>query len=170
MTQLIIPDTAHLFMAHRSLESTIDYFVSWLRSRGVSPPAAGGSAGSPGGAADRPGGRRSPRGLTARVSPRRDRRAPFRFRISGRVRLFTGMDREDVCNGGRLAVQTKVGRTTISNRRARLRRDCTYRVTITFNRRSRLGRAGRLRFEARFLGNDALRPATAKRRTARVAR
>jgi hypothetical protein len=69
-----------------------------------------------------------------------------------------------------VAVQTKVGRKTISNRRARLRRDCTYRLRIIFKRRSRLGRAGRLRFKAGFLGNDALRPVSAKRRSARVGR
>ena len=163
VTQLIIKDTAHLFMAHRSLASTIDYFVSWLRARGVAPPPPSG------GAVSGPGGRRSPRGLTARVSPRRDRRAPFRFRISGRLLLFTGMDPAQVCGAGRVAVQTKAGHATVSNRRVRLRSDCTYRITLTLHLRSRLG-SGRLRFIARFLGNDALRPARAKTRTARAGR
>jgi hypothetical protein len=80
------------------------------------------------------------------------------------------MQPSQACQGGRVAVQVKAGRTTISTRRARLRRDCSYRVTVTFRKRSRLGREGRLRFRARFLGNDALRPKRGRLRTARVGR
>ena len=39
VTQLLLPDTAHLFMVHRSLPSWIDDVVNWLASRGV-PGAA----------------------------------------------------------------------------------------------------------------------------------
>ena len=38
VTQWIVPDTAHLFMVHRSLPKWIDYVVSWLSSRGIAPP------------------------------------------------------------------------------------------------------------------------------------
>jgi pimeloyl-ACP methyl ester carboxylesterase len=38
VTQWIIPDTAHLFMVHRSLPAWIDYVVGWLKARGL-PPA-----------------------------------------------------------------------------------------------------------------------------------
>jgi hypothetical protein len=79
------------------------------------------------------------------------------------------MDPAQVCGAGRVAVQTKAGHATVSNRRVRLRSDCTYRITLTLHLRSRLG-SGRLRFIARFLGNDALRPARAKTRTARAGR
>ena len=37
VSQLILPDTGHLFMAHRSLPIWIDYVVHWLRSRGIEP-------------------------------------------------------------------------------------------------------------------------------------
>jgi pimeloyl-ACP methyl ester carboxylesterase len=36
VTQLLLPDTAHLFMVHRSLSNWVDYVVNWLASHGVS--------------------------------------------------------------------------------------------------------------------------------------
>jgi pimeloyl-ACP methyl ester carboxylesterase len=36
VSQLILPDTGHLFMAHRSLPIWVDYVVHWLRARGIS--------------------------------------------------------------------------------------------------------------------------------------
>ena len=38
VTQLMLPNTGHLFMAHRSLPQWIDSVVSWLSAKGV-PPA-----------------------------------------------------------------------------------------------------------------------------------
>jgi pimeloyl-ACP methyl ester carboxylesterase len=35
VTQLLLPDTAHLFMVHRSLASWADYVVNWLTSHGI---------------------------------------------------------------------------------------------------------------------------------------
>jgi hypothetical protein len=35
VTQLLVPNTAHLFMVHKSLPSWVDYVVSWLASRGL---------------------------------------------------------------------------------------------------------------------------------------
>jgi hypothetical protein len=151
-----IPESGHLFMAHRALPAWIDHVVGWLGSRGL-PPASGA-----------PGVRVLPRararGLTLRVSPRRDRRAPFRFRIRGRLRPPAGMSAADACAGGRVTIQVKAGRSTVSARRAKLRRNCTYRRAVTFRKRSRLGRAGKLRFRARFHGNDTLRPRASRTR------
>lgn len=36
VSQLILPDTGHLFMAHKSLPIWIRYVVHWLHSRGIS--------------------------------------------------------------------------------------------------------------------------------------
>jgi pimeloyl-ACP methyl ester carboxylesterase len=38
VTQWFIPDSGHLFMAHRSLAPWVDFVVNWLTSRGI-PPA-----------------------------------------------------------------------------------------------------------------------------------
>jgi pimeloyl-ACP methyl ester carboxylesterase len=35
VTQLLVPNTAHLFMVHKSLPSWVDYVVTWLASRGL---------------------------------------------------------------------------------------------------------------------------------------
>ena len=37
VSQLILPDTGHLFMAHRSLPIWVHHVVHWLREHGVSP-------------------------------------------------------------------------------------------------------------------------------------
>jgi pimeloyl-ACP methyl ester carboxylesterase len=36
VTQLLLPDTAHLFMVHRSLPAWVDYAVDWLAAHGLS--------------------------------------------------------------------------------------------------------------------------------------
>jgi pimeloyl-ACP methyl ester carboxylesterase len=48
VTQLLLPDTAHLFMVHRSLPTWIDYVVGWLGAHGLAAtmPSSGGSPGS----------------------------------------------------------------------------------------------------------------------------
>jgi pimeloyl-ACP methyl ester carboxylesterase len=38
VTQLMLPDTAHLFMVHRSLATWVDYVVNWLGGHGLAGP------------------------------------------------------------------------------------------------------------------------------------
>ena len=108
----------------------------------------------------------APRGLSVRVSPRRDRTRPYRFRTSGRLLLPKGMAAADGCRG-RVSVQVRAGRRTISTRRARVRSTCTFASRLTLRSPRRLGR-GRLSFTVRFLGNDAVRPYRAKARRVRA--
>jgi hypothetical protein len=35
VTQLLLPNTAHLFMVHRSLPTWVNYVVNWLTTRGL---------------------------------------------------------------------------------------------------------------------------------------
>lgn len=108
--------------------------------------------------------------LSATVTPSSDRRAPFRFRTSGKLTLPKGITRAVGCTG-RVSVQVKRGGTTISTRRVSLRKDCTYRSTVSFATSKRFGRTiKRLRFTARFLGNTRVAPVTAKSRYVRVRR
>jgi hypothetical protein len=67
-------------------------------------------------------GRTHPRGLRVRVTPRRDRRRPFRFTTRGRVLLPAGITRAQACGSGTVAVQVHAGGRTVSTRRSRLRR------------------------------------------------
>ncbi|MBV8789307.1 MAG: alpha/beta fold hydrolase [Mycobacterium sp.] len=51
VTQLMLPNTAHLFMVHRSLPDWVDYVVNWLSSRGIGglpPHGIGGLPPTPG--------------------------------------------------------------------------------------------------------------------------
>jgi len=67
------------------------------------------------------------------------------------------------CGSGVVAVQVKLGRRTVSTRRAKLAGDCSFRTSVTFRHRR-----GRLKFTARFYGNRALLSAVAKTRFARA--
>jgi hypothetical protein len=112
-----------------------------------------------------PGGRAAPRGLTASVAPSRDRRAPFRFTVSGRLVLATGADAGKACSpGGRLSAQVKRGGRTIALKRAKLKQDCTYRIALKLGKRS--GR--RLAVFVRFHGNRETAPAKAAVRYVRL--
>ena len=103
----------------------------------------------------------TPRQLSARVTPARDRRAPYRFRASGTLSRPTGVTQAQGCTGGIVSVRVRRGAGTVSTRRTNLRRNCTYSTTVT-------GRAGRLRVRAQFLGNDVLASRTSSTRTVRA--
>jgi hypothetical protein len=111
-------------------------------------------------------GRVAPRGLSVRVSPRRDRTRPYRFRTTGRLLLPSGMSASDGCRG-RVSVQVRAGRRTVSTRRASVRADCTFRSSLVLRAPRRLGR-GRLAFTVRFLGNASLTAYRAKARRVRA--
>jgi len=107
-------------------------------------------------------------GVTAQVTPRTDRRAPYRFTVRGSVRRPVGIS-ASACRPGRVAVQWKAGAKTISNRSVSLRADCSYRLGVSFASRARLGRSGRLTVRVRFLGNARFKPASSPRLSTRVA-
>ena len=109
--------------------------------------------------------------LSARVTPARDLRAPYRFTITGRLTLPRGISRAVGCRGP-VSVTIKRGGTTISSRRVFVqRRDCTYRSTVTFATARRFGMTiPQLRITARFLGNARIAPATAPTRFPHIRR
>lgn len=104
--------------------------------------------------------------LTARVTPKRDRRAPFRFTTTGRLALPTGVTPGLGCKGT-VAVQFKAGKKTISTRRVKLRSNCSYRSRVTFRLPRRLN-PRTLRVFVRFAGNDVIAAKNAARRSVRV--
>ncbi len=110
----------------------------------------------------------TPTSLGASVTPARDPSAPFRFTTAGRIGLPATVTRTQGCGAGTVSVQIKAGSRTISTRRTTLRGDCSYRSTVSFASRSRLGSTGRLKVTVRFLGNDVLKPRTAASRTVRA--
>jgi hypothetical protein len=96
----------------------------------------------------------APRAVRAHVSPRHDHLAPYRFTISGNVLRPVGMAAAAGCRGI-VSVQVKHGGLIISSLRPAVRRDCTFRASVSYSSR-RLRRSGQLKFVARFLGNAAL--------------
>jgi hypothetical protein len=48
VSQLLLADTAHLFMVHKSLPEWVDYVVNWLSSNGISGTPSGSASGSGG--------------------------------------------------------------------------------------------------------------------------
>jgi hypothetical protein len=103
----------------------------------------------------------APAKFTAKAVRARDRRRPFRFTVKGRLTAPAGIDPAAACTG-QVNVQFKRGTKTISARRRTIRKNCTWRSSVTFARRSRVGRSGRLKVMVRFLGNDVLTPRQAK--------
>ena len=101
-------------------------------------------------------------GVSARTTPRRDARRPFRFTTSGRVRMPAGVTRAQGCATGDVAVVVKAGNKTISTRRSALTRTCSYRSSVSFRSRKRFTKRGRLTVRVRFLGNAVLGPRRAK--------
>lgn len=105
--------------------------------------------------------------LSASVSPKRDRRAPFRFTLSGRLTFAASVSRAAGCKG-RVTVRIKRGTRTISTRRVSINSACRYRLRISYADRRRLGRSAALRLQARFGGNTVLKPRSAKTVVARI--
>ncbi len=110
----------------------------------------------------------APRSLSAKTTPRTDRRRPFRFTTRGVLRLPAGVTRKQACAGGDVAVQIKAARKTISTRRVALSRTCSYRSRVTFRSRSRFPKSGKLTVRVRFLGNAVLASRRAKSATVRT--
>ena len=103
-----------------------------------------------------PAGKRSTR-LTLKARPKRDRRLPFKFAFSGRVRIPAGVSPATVCSG-RVRLVLKQGRRTVARGSARVSKRCTYKQRITIKSAKRTGRKrARLRVNARFGGNASLR-------------
>jgi hypothetical protein len=154
-----------------------DAMTSWVENGSAPPPsqflpdthqgdivnrcalARTSGAPSPGGSTPAAGHRVKPR-VRLRVSPRRDRNAPYRFRISGRLILPRGVTRAQACGSGAVSVKARAGRRTVARKRVRLSSKCRFRERITI----RLHRPRRLLLVATFDGNRALTSARARAR------
>jgi hypothetical protein len=101
------------------------------------------------------------------MKPGRDPRPPFAFRTLGKLVPPSGADRTAACQG-RVSIQVKNGRKTVSNRRTQVRPDCTFSDKLKIANRKRLGKARTLRVIVTFQGNQVLLPQKAKARSVRV--
>jgi hypothetical protein len=109
---------------------------------------------------------RSVPAVTSRVTPRRDRRRPYRFKVRGRVIPPAGVSRSRACRG-RVTIRFKSGRRTVRLRRARVSRRCGYRSRARIRVAARR-HAVKLRVLVRFRGNGVLKPRSARTRIVRA--
>jgi phospholipase C len=106
--------------------------------------------------------RKAVRGFTARVTPARDRRAPYVFTVRGRLTPPPG-----VACGGPVRVTVRAGRRTVATRSTRVKASCAWSLKVRFASARRLG-SGRLALRARFLGTAQMLPRTARALTVRA--
>ena len=106
--------------------------------------------------------------LTAKTTPKRDRRRPYRYRTTGKLTLPAGVTAAQACGkGGGVQVQFAAGRLKLPTI-AMLRADCSFRTAIAFPTRRPLGRRGRLTVTYSFAGNEVLGAAKGKKRRIRA--
>lgn len=134
----------------------------------VGPRGPSGADGSSGSNTSGPVVRVAPAGLTSRVNPTVDRRAPFRFVTTGRLALPTGVSAANGCSAGTVSVQIKAANKTVSTRRVALRSDCSYSSTVSFRDAKRFTRSGALKVTVRFNGNTRVLPFRATSLTIRT--
>jgi pimeloyl-ACP methyl ester carboxylesterase len=149
VSQYVLPNTGHLFMAHRSLPAWIQHVVTWLSAHQLKPGVA------------LPDERRGPRGLTVKVVPKQLLKFPLHFQVKGSVQLWSGMSPAQWCGG---FVDVEVGATTEKPTMGRtpVHRDCTFTEGIHVAGKPQTGKARFLRLRFRFAGNDALHGGASK--------
>ncbi|MGZ4184797.1 MAG: alpha/beta fold hydrolase [Solirubrobacteraceae bacterium] len=147
VARYVVPNTGHLFMAHKSLPSWIQHVVTWLSAHGVKPGVV-----LP---ADLRDGRRGPRALAVKVVPKQLQKFPLHFEVKGSVLLWSGMNPAQWCGG---FVDVQVGATTEkpATGRAPVHRNCTFSENIRVTGKPQVGKARFLRLRFRFAGDAAL--------------
>jgi CSLREA domain-containing protein len=103
---------------------------------------------------------RKPVGFAAKATPRVAAHAPFRFRVSGRLALPTGLTPAVGCKGA-VSVQALVGKSNVGRAHAKLGRTCGYVMQLTLNA-SRLAQHRSARLVVSFGGNPALAKGTSR--------
>ncbi|MEO8688300.1 MAG: CocE/NonD family hydrolase [Solirubrobacteraceae bacterium] len=92
------------------------------------------------------------------------------LRTTGRLILPKGVSRKQGCRG-RLSIQVKARKRTISTRRPFVRhKTCKFGSKVRFRHRSRFGKAKRLTVRVRYAGNAVLTPAKTGVRRVRIPR
>lgn len=99
--------------------------------------------------------------LTLKVTPARDKKAPFTFTAKGTLKLPAGTAKS-ACKGGKVQVQVKRGKKALSTRTVSVSSSCTFTSRATVKTKG-----GKLTVTARFLGTSRLLRVT-KSASARV--
>jgi pimeloyl-ACP methyl ester carboxylesterase len=153
VSQSVLANTGHMFMAHKSLPAWIQRVVTWLSAHDVKPLVV-----LPKGLRDE---RRGPRALAVNVTPKQLRKFPLHFEVTGSLQLWSGMSPAQWCGG---FVNVEVGATTGKSTTARtpIHRNCTFTEGIHVSGKPQSGKPRFLRLRFRFSGNDALQGGATK--------
>jgi hypothetical protein len=108
-----------------------------------------------------------PSKVSSKTTPKKDANAPFTFTTKGTISLPSGVTNAAGCNGT-VAVTFKAGKKTISTRKAKVSKSCTFRSKVTFRLPSRLHPKS-LRVQSTFRGNAVLTSRASKRTSVKVA-
>jgi hypothetical protein len=95
------------------------------------------------------------RGLTLKATPSRDRRAPYKFTVTGTVQLPSSVTKANGCSG-RVTVEAKVKTKRVARKTATVTSACTYKTTFTSSRK------GSVSVTAAFAGNASVAGVNAK--------
>jgi pimeloyl-ACP methyl ester carboxylesterase len=153
VSQYVLPNTGHLFMAHKSLPSWIQRVVTFLSAHHLDPSVV-----LPKDIRDE---RRAPQNLAIKVTPKQLHKFPLHFDVTGTLQLWSGMSPQQWCGG---FVDVQVGATTEKPTTARtpVHKDCTFTEGIHVSGKPQAGKARFVKLRFRFAGNDALQKSAAK--------
>ena len=104
--------------------------------------------------------------LTLSVTPKRKKKAPFRYRLSGRVALLGSTGKPPVCIGD-VKLTLKKSSKTLASGTAKLSPNCTYSKRLTIGTKAAAGKRGTLAVRANYGGSIYLKAST-KSATARL--
>lgn len=94
--------------------------------------------------------------VTLSVKPKRDRKKPFVYRGTGRVKLPSGVTKASGCKGT-VTIRIKQKKRTVGKQTTKLRSNCKYSRRVVVKRKLRKPRRrGSLRVIATFSGNSVL--------------
>jgi large repetitive protein len=100
-------------------------------------------------ASPKPATRTAARGLSVKVAPKRDRRSPYRFTISGSLQLPSSVTKADGCSG-KVTVEAKLKTKRVARKTAALTSACRFKTTVTAPRK------GAISIAAKFAGNATI--------------
>jgi hypothetical protein len=105
-----------------------------------------------------PKGKKTP-GLTGKVNPRRDKKKPFKFKVSGSLKRPSGVAKS-ACSG-KVKITVKKGKKTIGRKTASVKKSCKYAATVKLNKKA--GKKGKAKFTIAYQGNSKLKKKTITR-------
>jgi hypothetical protein len=106
-----------------------------------------------------------PRSLSLSLKPRRDRKRPYSFTLTGKVSRPDLVSPSQGCGDAIVTLSAKRGKKRLTSKRVRVSsRTCGYRGTFKFSKRP----SSRVRFQAKFGGSETLSTASSRVRTARL--